>query len=172
MSKRTPSDISYLLMDVDGVLTDGIIAYTADGGEIKQFYVKDGLAIAVAKQMGFGLGIITARTSPIVERRAAELKIDDLFMKQMTKEDAYAAIKSKRRLDDRHIAYIGDDLIDLPVLTRCGFAAAPADADPVVQETADYVCQANGGQGAVREWIVHILKVQKRYDEFLARFQR
>lgn len=159
------SKLRYLLFDVDGVLSDGKISYTNTADEIKNFHVRDGMGLSLAKKAGFKLGIITARESNIVYKRASELNFDDLFMNQKDKTEAYEVLKTKHRLDDEEVAYIGDDLIDLPILTQCAFSACPSDAHNFVQEHVDIVLKHSGGNGAVREFIDHILNKQGKLKE-------
>lgn len=145
--------IRAILMDVDGVLTDGRIIYSSDGLEIKRFDVKDGYGIALAREKGFHLGIITGRASDIVLRRAAELGIDDIYQGVIDKTKPFEEFKKKHGLADRQVAFIGDDVLDLPVLKCVGFSAAPKNAHPSVKMAVHYVAAKSGGNGAVREII-------------------
>ncbi len=154
--------IRAILLDVDGVLTDGAIIYGADGIELKVFDSQDGFGIVNAIDHGITVGIITARKSEVVERRAADLGIVDLYQGSLDKLTPYQKVKEKRNLEDSEIAYIGDDLLDLPVLQRVGFSAAPANAVRDVKMKVDYVAKERGGHGAVREIIDVILKAQKK----------
>lgn len=143
--------ITLLLLDVDGVLTDGRITYTDDGQEAKSFHVRDGFGIVALRKHGCRVGIITGRSSSVVLRRAQELGLDGVWQGVEDKLKAYAAIKQEYGLEDRSIAYIGDDEPDLELLRCVGFSAAPADAHERVKKIVRYVCRHKGGEGAVRE---------------------
>jgi 3-deoxy-D-manno-octulosonate 8-phosphate phosphatase (KDO 8-P phosphatase) len=145
--------IRLLLLDVDGVMTDGGLYYTGKGEEVKKFNVKDGYGIIKLRRFGIPVGIITGRVSRIIERRAEELGITELHQNLHDKLDEYKRIKKRFGLMDNEIAYIGDDEPDLPVLKRAGFSAAPADAVSSVLKAVQYTCKHNGGHGAVREVI-------------------
>lgn len=154
--------IRAILLDVDGVLTDGAIIYGVDGIELKVFDSQDGYGIVNAMNHGLRVGIITARKSEVVERRAADLGIVDLYQGSLDKLTPYGKVKEKYALEDSEIAYIGDDLLDLPLLQRVGFSAAPVNAVRDVKMKVDYVAKERGGHGAVREVIDVILKAQKK----------
>ena len=162
--------VRFIIFDVDGVLTDGGI-YTGESGELlKPFHVRDGLGICQWQNEGLGTAIITGRDSAIVSRRAAELKIQDVYLGHADKRSAYADIKESHALRDEEIAYVGDDLIDLAVMARVGFPAAPADAAAEVQNLACFVSGKPGGKGAVREIVEFVLKAQGRWENVVARF--
>lgn len=154
--------IKALLLDVDGVLTDGAIIYGADGTELKMFDSQDGFGVVNAIKQGIRVGIITARKSDVVQRRAADLGVVDLYQGSLDKLTPYEKIKLDYSLHDPEMAYIGDDLLDMPVLQRVGFSAAPANAVRDVKMKVHYVTRARGGHGAVREVIDLILKAQKK----------
>jgi 3-deoxy-D-manno-octulosonate 8-phosphate phosphatase (KDO 8-P phosphatase) len=154
-------NIKLLLLDVDGVMTDGGIYSTNSGDEFKKFNAHDGYGIVKLQRTGIKVGIITGRVSKIVKRRAEELGITDVFQNFENKIVAYESIKKKYNIDDNNIAYIGDDDFDLAVLKCVGFSAAPADAMPAVKKQVLYVCTHGGGSGAVREVIDLILKNQR-----------
>ncbi len=154
--------IKAIFLDVDGVLTDGTIIYGSDGLEMKIFDIKDGFGITNAISSGIRVGIITGRQSEVVKRRAAELGIVDLYQGSIDKITPFEEIKNVYSLDSSEIAYMGDDILDLPLLRKVGFSAAPANAVREVRTKVDYVCKAHGGQGAVREIIDMILKAQKK----------
>jgi 3-deoxy-D-manno-octulosonate 8-phosphate phosphatase (KDO 8-P phosphatase) len=160
--------IGLLLLDVDGVLTDGTVLMHADGTESKRFDIKDGAALVWAQRVGLRVGLLSARPSAVTERRAAELRIRLLVQGTGPKIKAYEQVLRKLRLEDTDVAYMGDDLLDLPVLARAGLAAAPADAVAEVRERAHYVARARGGRGAVRELVELILRAQGRWDPFVA----
>ena len=159
--KKNLRSIKLLLLDVDGVLTDGGIYYSSTGDEIKKFHVQDGYGISKLQKAGIQVGIITGRSSTIVEKRAEELGMTELYQNVENKLDTYMAIKKKLTLTDKNIAYIGDDEFDLAVLKCVGFSAAPADAVPAIKKHVQYVCTRNGGNGAVREVIDLILRNQR-----------
>ena len=159
-----------LLMDVDGVMTDGKFLYLDSGAEGKAFSVKDGFAIRLAGLAGLKMGIITGKMSPIVERRALELGIDEVHQGFFNKVDVYRDIRQRHRLFDAEIAYIGDDLFDLGVLRTVGFSACPHDAVEEVKKEVDYICNKNGGEGAIREVIELILKARRKWDDILKKF--
>lgn len=146
--------IRMLVMDVDGTLTDGRIYVGADGEMMKAFHVQDGYAIAhILPEKGVVPVIITGRSSRIVERRAAELKIVHLHQGVSDKLCKLKEVASELGLCAEEIAYIGDDVNDLDCIRYCGYTACPADAVPEVLEAVDYVCKRGGGRGAVREFI-------------------
>lgn len=152
--------IKLVAMDVDGVLTTGEITYTSAGDEIKSFNVKDGQGIADAVRSGLILAIITARTSPMVERRAVELKIHHLCQWARPKLPALETILTERGLTMDEVAYIGDDTPDLPVLERVGLACCPADAVEPIKQVCHYIAAKEGGRGAVREILDFIRTTQ------------
>jgi len=159
--------IELLLLDVDGVMTDGRIIWDANGTEIKFFNVKDGHGIKLVQRAGIQVGIITGRTSPVVDLRAKELGIEILYQGSLRKQESYEEIKQHTGLADHQIAYMGDDVIDVPVMRRVGFSAAPADALPEVLKVADYVARARGGWGAVRELCDLLLKGRGKWQELV-----
>lgn len=152
--------IKFLLLDVDGVLTDGGVYYGEAGEEFKKFNTQDGFGIVRIQSMGVKIGIITGRFSRSVERRAKELGITEVYQNMENKAEAYGAIKTRLGVGDGEIAYIGDDEPDLPILSKAGFSAAPADAVGDVRKAVDYVCKRRGGEGAVREVIDMILSAR------------
>ena len=154
--------IKAIFLDVDGVLTDGTVIYGNDGFELKVFDSQDGFGITNAIQSGIKVGIITGRKSDVVKRRAAELGIVDLYQGSIDKVTPLEEIKGVHSLDESEIAYVGDDILDLPILMKVGFSAAPANSVHEVKMRVDYVSKARGGQGAVREVIDLILKAQKK----------
>lgn len=150
-------DIRMLVMDVDGTLTDGKIYMSATGELIKAFNIKDGYAIARLRDYGIEPVIITGRSSEIVKQRCTELKIKELYQGIENKNYKLRDVCEKQHVELRQVAYIGDDLNDLPCMKICGYAACPSDAMTQVKESVSYVCQAKGGDGAVREFIDHII---------------
>jgi 3-deoxy-D-manno-octulosonate 8-phosphate phosphatase (KDO 8-P phosphatase) len=147
-----------LLLDVDGVMTDGGIYFTERGDELKKFNIQDGYGIVKLQRKGVMVGIITGRASDLVRRRAAELGIAEVYQNLDNKLEAYEAVKTKHGIGDAAIAYIGDDEPDLPVLKKVGFSAAPGDAVDIVRRSVHYVCKRRGGEGAVREVVDLILR--------------
>ena len=164
-------NIRLLLVDVDGVMTDGRIIYDGNGLETKFFNVKDGHGIKMLQRHGVEIGIITGRTSVVVDIRARELGINIVYQGALRKLESYDDIKSKTGLSDSQIAYIGDDIIDVPVMRRVAFSAAPSDALPEVRELADYVTACEGGRGAVREVCDMIIKGRGGWEEVVARYE-
>ena len=165
------NDIRLLLLDVDGVMTDGGIIYDANGLETKVFNVKDGHGIKMLQRCGIEVGIITGRTSIVVEIRAKELGIELVYQGVLKKLDSYDEIKQKRGLSDSQIAYIGDDVIDVPVMRRVAFAAAPSDGLAEARNVAHYVSLCGGGRGAVREVCDLILKGRGLWGEVENRYE-
>lgn len=152
--------IKFLILDVDGVLTDGSIVYSSEGEEIKIFNVHDGYGIEMLRQNGIPVGIITGRISSIVEKRAQDLKIEDLVQGTIDKIPAAEKFAQKYNLSFDEIAFIGDDLFDIPLLQKVGFSAAPKNARREVKRIVDYVTTNEGGKGAVREVIDMILEAK------------
>lgn len=144
-------NIKAVISDVDGVLTDGGIIYDNDGKEYKKFNVKDGQIIKHLKRGGCLVGAITGRDSPVVRFRCTELKMDFHYHGSKEKWRQYEQVKQDFDLKDEEILYIGDDIIDLSIFTRCGLAVAPSDAMSYVKDYADLVTQAKGGEGVLRE---------------------
>lgn len=153
-------DIRMLVMDVDGTLTDGKIYMSATGELMKAFNIKDGYAIARLRDYGIEPVIITGRSSEIVNQRCKELKITELHQGIENKSFKLRDICKKHDIDLSQVAYIGDDLNDLPCMKICGFSACPSDAMKPVRDNVSYVCEAKGGEGAVRELIDYLLSKQ------------
>ena len=162
--------IKILILDVDGVMTDGKIIYDDDGKEIKIFDVKDGHGIKLLMRAGIDVAIITARESKVVLHRARNLGIEMVYQKAMDKVIAFEDILKKRQLSPQETAYIGDELVDIPLLRRVGFAVTVKDAVADVKKHVDYTTAKNGGCGAVREICELILKVQGKWDEVTAKY--
>ncbi len=165
-------DIKWLVLDVDGVLTNGHLIYTSHGEEIKEFHVKDGLGLTAARSCGIKLAIITARVSPMVEQRATELHFDALQMGQGNKTNALRTLCEQEQIDLSQVAYMGDDLNDLGSLQLAGLAIAPANAAAEVKSVADYVTTAEGGAGAVREAVEYILKEQNMWSQVVETYKQ
>lgn len=162
--------IRLLLMDVDGVMTDGRIIFDSNGIESKFFNVKDGHGIKMVQRSGIEVGIISGRESQVVRNRAEELGISHVYLKAHDKLVPYREILSTTGLVDRQVAYIGDDIIDIPILRRVGFAAAPADAIADVFPYVHLITKNGGGWGAVREVCDLLLKGQKTWEALTARY--
>jgi len=163
--------IQMLVLDVDGVLTDGGIVYADNGVELKQFHVRDGSGLKIWQYVGKRAAVITGRTSRVVDVRAAELGIAPVVQGSPEKLPAYRQILAERGLRPEEVCCVGDDVPDLPLLRNCGLAVAVADASPDVQADAHYVTRAPGGRGAVRETIELILRCQDRWQSVVERFR-
>jgi 3-deoxy-D-manno-octulosonate 8-phosphate phosphatase (KDO 8-P phosphatase) len=157
-------------MDVDGVLTDGKLHFSSDGQEFKSFDVQDGHGIAMAQRAGLILGIISGRPSKATERRAADLGVKILKQAATNKMEMVNEVKRDHGLGDEEICFIGDELVDLPVLRHVGFAVAVPNAMDEVKEVAHYVTTHRGGDGAVREVIEMILKAQGSWKRVVAKY--
>ena len=162
--------IKLLLMDCDGVLTDGRLWLMADGDEQKSFHARDGQGISLFHRAGLKTGIISGRTSSAVERRAQELKMSYVQQYAKDKIKALDEILAEAGVTANECAYIGDDVADIPVMQRVALAVAVADAVPETKQAAHYVTKLNGGHGAVREVTDLILKAQGKWDEAMKRF--
>lgn len=169
--KKRAAQIQLLLMDVDGTMTDGSVTLLSqpDGTalEIKTFDAHDGQGLTLAQTAGLRTGCITGRESSALLRRAREMKMEFIYMKQPQKIPAYEEILEKARVPDSATAFIGDDLPDIPLLRRAGLAIAVGNAVPEVKEAAHYVTRAFGGRGAVREAVELILKAKGIWEEML-----
>lgn len=163
-------NIKLLLLDVDGVMTDGRIIFDSQGQETKAFDVKDGHGLKLIQRAGIEVGIITGRQSTIVSRRAEELGIEIVYQNVKDKLLPFREILAARQLDPSEVAYVGDDVVDLPVLRQVGFAATVADAIPEVMPFVDYVAERPGGRGAVREICDYLLKESGRWDGVTSRY--
>ena len=161
------SRIKLLLFDVDGVLTDGKILLHADGTESKRFDIKDGTGLVWAQRAGLKVGLVSARQSASTARRAEQLGITIVHQGAASKLSAYDEILRQLALPDADVAYMGDDVLDLPVVRRAGLSACPADAASEVRRSVDYVSRRRGGDGAVRDVIERVLKTQKRWNALL-----
>ncbi len=162
--------IKLVLMDVDGTLTDGQLIYSNDWVESKAFDVKDGFGIYLLQTCGIKAGIVTGRESRIVTERAAELSIEIVYQGRFRKDQVLSEILKETGLHESEVAFIGDDLFDLPILKRAGFSAAPSDAHPIVRENVHFVSQFEGGRGAVREICEMLIHAQGKWDEMMKQF--
>lgn len=155
-------------MDVDGVLTDGRIILQAQLDEAKGFDSRDGVGIRLAQRAGLLTGVITGRLSIATSRRTSELSMDEFHQRVFRKAEVYDSILSARGLAHEQICFLGDDLVDIPIMKRVGLAAAPCDARPEARRAAHFVTSLPGGRGAVREVIDFVLKVQGRWEQVTA----
>lgn len=159
--------IKAIITDVDGVLTDGGIIYDNDGKEFKRFNVKDGQIISHLKRAGILVGAITGRESEVVKFRCKELQFDFHFHGAKDKLKIYQDIKEKYHLKDEEIAYLGDDIIDIPILTICGLGIVPSDAIAYVYDYASIITFAKGGGGVLREAADFILAAQGKMEDII-----
>jgi len=164
------SPIKLILLDVDGVLTDGAVVMYGDGSESKRFHIRDGIALVWAQRAGLKVGILSARHSGATTQRAAQLGITLVHQGVASKLETYDQIADSLMLEDEQVAYMGDDILDLPVLARVGLAAAPADAAEDVRTRVHWVSRAKGGDGAARELIELILRAQDKWDSIVATY--
>jgi 3-deoxy-D-manno-octulosonate 8-phosphate phosphatase (KDO 8-P phosphatase) len=162
--------IKLLLLDVDGVLTDGTITYTHEGTEIKTFHTRDGMGIRLLREAGIETGIITARSSEAVARRARDLSLQHVYQKVDNKLALFEKLRRELALGPSEVAYVGDDWLDLALLARVGFSATVADGALEVRQLVDYVTKRKGGQGAVREICDLILEARGVYDSFVDKY--
>ena len=168
--ERRASRIKLLLMDCDGVLTDGRLLLMASGEEQKLFNVRDGLGLELWRQAGLKSGIISGRRSIAVERRAKELRIDYLRQGSVDKVRDFQALQTLAGMDEKEVAFVGDDLNDIPLLRQAELGIAVADAVPELKQVAHFVTKAVGGNGAVREAIELILRAQGRWHEVIEKY--
>lgn len=157
--------IKLVLFDVDGVMTDGTILVHPDGSESKSFDVRDGIAVRLGARAGLKFGFLSGRISPAVAERAKELGLDMCVQGATEKKQAFLKILEELQLTPDAVAYMGDDVVDVPVLRMAGFAATVADGCEDAKQVAHYICKAAGGCGAAREIIELILKSQNRWKE-------
>jgi 3-deoxy-D-manno-octulosonate 8-phosphate phosphatase (KDO 8-P phosphatase) len=172
VNREKLKNIKLLLLDVDGVLTDGKIVYTDSGEQIKAFDVKDGHGLKLLMRSGAEVVLITGRESKVVLHRARDLGIQEVYQKVTNKIEIYEKILKEKNLEDIHVGFVGDDLIDIPVLKRVGFSAAVEDAIPEVKEIVDYVTSKKGGEGAVREVCELLLKSQNKWEKLTERYYK
>jgi len=159
-ARERAKHLKLMIFDVDGVMTDGTLYYSERGEELKAFNIQDGHGIKMLKQYGVEVALITARSSRTVELRAANLGIGHLYQGVEDKRGAYAALLAQLALAAEQSGYMGDDLLDLPLITRCGFAATVAVAPAAVRSRSHYIARASAGHGAVREVCEFILDAQ------------
>lgn len=165
-------EIEVLILDVDGVLTDGRITYSDAGQELQTFHSRDGSGLSIWRRAGKRTALVTGRGSKALDRRAEELKLDVVLQHIKDKRSAFAEVLQRLNVEARQTVVVGDDLPDLPMLRQAGAAFAVADACAEVQSAADQVTLMAGGHGAVREVVERILKVQNRWDDLIADLKR
>ena len=159
--------VKLLLLDVDGILTDGSITYSDEGIELKTFNSKDGFGLNLLRKAGVEVGIITARSSKALIRRCQDLKIDHLYQGRRNKVETYKEIIAELGLQADEVAYMGDDWLDLPLLGKVGFAATVADAVTEIKDAVHFTSRFDGGQGGVREVCDLIVDAKGKYQELL-----
>jgi YrbI family 3-deoxy-D-manno-octulosonate 8-phosphate phosphatase len=159
---RKLARIKMLVMDVDGTMTDGGVYYTKDGEDVKRFSIRDGMGIVLLKKAGIIPAIITSENSPIVIARADKLKIEEVVLGSRNKKMDLMLLAEKSNLGLEEIAFIGDDINDIQALEIAGLSVCPANSVGSVKEIADYVCETDGGQGAIREIAEKILISQNK----------
>jgi 3-deoxy-D-manno-octulosonate 8-phosphate phosphatase (KDO 8-P phosphatase) len=164
--------IKLLILDVDGVLTDGKVIYTDSGEEIKRFDAQDGHGLKLLMRSGIAVVLLTGRESKAVLHRAHDLGIKDVYQKALNKIEIYESILRKKDLTDKEVGFVGDDLVDIPVLRKVGFSAAVPDAVPEVKEIVDYITTHKGGEGAVREVCELILKAQDTWEAVTEKYYK
>ena len=164
--------VELLLLDVDGVLTDGTLFYAGASEEMKGFSTLDGFGLRLLREAGIAVGLITARSSEAVSRRAEELKLEYMYSDCRNKTEAYTALLEQQAWQPEQTAYMGDDWLDLPVLMQVGCSFAPADAAAEVRRQVDYVTERSGGHGAVREACELILESQGLLSRLLKKYMQ
>ena len=165
---RRARELDWLLFDVDGVLTDGSLVYGPEGEHWKVFNVRDGVGLKLAKEAGLKIGILSGRGNAALEARTRELGLDAVIEGRHDKDAAFTEFLAQHAAAPERVAYIGDDLLDLPVLRRCGLSFAPADAAPEVRQRVHRVLTAPGGRGAAREMCELILRARGDWDRAVA----
>jgi len=157
--------IKLIILDVDGVLTDGRIIFSNKNEEFKSFDVRDGYGIKLAQRCGIKFAIITGRWSPIVEKRGRELNIDEIHQNALDKIKVFDELLKKFKVNSKEVAYMGDDLVDIPLFKKVGLAATVSDAFDYIKKETHYITKLKGGRGAVRELIDFILRKQNRWKD-------
>ncbi len=169
--ESTLAPITLLVLDVDGVLTDGAIWLHADGTESKRFHLQDGHGIKLWRRAGHEIALLSGRASPVTQHRARQLDIEYVYEGCHDKLPVLKELIVKLDRRPAQVAYVGDDLMDLPLVRYVGFGVAVADAVDELQALADYITRKNGGCGAVREVIEYILKAQGRWQALMERYE-
>ncbi|PRC94795.1 KdsC family phosphatase [Solimicrobium silvestre] len=167
-AQQKAAQVRIMIFDVDGVLTDGSMQYSAEGELIKRFFVHDGLGIQLLQKMGITTAIISARQTPIVNKRAADLGITYVYQGNHDKRITFAQLLNDTGVAAHECGFMGDDIVDLPLFAKVGFAVSVPNAHPEASSRADYITKAAGGLGAVREICDFILRAQNKYDAALA----
>ena len=162
--------IKMLILDVDGVMTDGRIIMDSDGRELKNFNVLDGHGLVMIQRHGIQVAILSGRTSAVTDHRARDLKITEVYQGALNKKEVFEQILQKNNLSSDETAFLGDDIVDIPVLRLVGFSGAVADAQELVKKTVDYVTDNRGGDGAVRELCEMLLMAQGHWPQVAARY--
>src|SRR5262249_10649861 len=165
------ASIRLILLDVDGVLTDGAVVMYGDGLESKRFHIRDGIALVWAQRVGLKVGILSARHSATTNQRAAQLGISLVYQGVASKAPAFDQILNDTAVTDAEVAYMGSDIVDRAVLKRVGLSAAPSDAVPEVRSLVDFVSTRCGGDGAVRELAELILRTQGHWSTIVSGYQ-
>lgn len=167
-------NVRALILDVDGVLTDGRLYYSRQGESIKVFFSRDGFALKLAQDAGIRVGVLSGRGGAVLRRRLRDLGVDPDLVVEESRDKAsdFARICQRLGLDFKHVAYMGDDIPDLPVFALAGLVLVPADAPEEVRERAHVVVPAPGGRGAVREAVIFLLKAQGVWENVLKSWQR
>ena len=164
-------NIELLLLDVDGVLTDGRVTYTSAGDEIKRFHIRDGSGLKIWRSLGLRVAVISGRSSPAVLRRMAELDVGPVIQGRPEKAAAFYELLADTGVAADRICAVGDDLPDLPIMLRCGLSVAVADACPEVRACAAYTTVESGGRGAVRETVEWLLKLRGQWTTAVEKFR-
>jgi 3-deoxy-D-manno-octulosonate 8-phosphate phosphatase (KDO 8-P phosphatase) len=165
---RRARELDWLLFDVDGCLTDGSLVYGAGGEQWKVFNVRDGVGFKLAKEAGLKIGILSGRGNAALEARAREIGFDALIQNHHDKDTAFTAFLSEHGAAPERVSYMGDDLLDLPVIRRCGLSFAPADAVAEVRQRVHRVVSAAGGRGAAREMCELVLHARGHWEQLVA----
>ena len=168
--KARVQKLKLLLMDVDGVLTDGRLYYTEEGERIKVFNVHDGLGIKLLQRAGISTGVISGRESEALRNRLLELGIEEIYMGKFQKDGVLEEIMRKKDLSPEEIGFVGDDLVDIPVLKKVGFPVAVRNAPEIVKSHAVYITLREGGMGVVREVVELILRLRGDYGRLVGKY--
>ena len=168
--RQRAANIKLIIFDVDGVLTDGSLFFGDDGQEYKAFNSLDGHGMKMLQQSGVKIGIITGRTSNVVKHRMANLKVDLIYQGQLEKRPAYEKILQDENLQPEQVAYVGDDVVDLPVMTRVGLAITVANGHELAKQHAHWIAPRNGGQGAARDICEFLMKAQGNYENAMQQY--
>ena len=168
--ERRAAGVRLLLLDCDGVLTDGRITPVEGGEELKSFHTRDGHGLVMLHRAGLRSGIISGRTSRLVELRASDLGVTFVRQGALDKVEVFESLLAEAGVAPEHVAYVGDDVVDIPLMRRCGLGVAVSDATPDTRDAAHHVTRLPGGHGAVREVCELILKAQGRWDGLMKRY--